>query len=69
MLYRLVGDLALVADRLPRLVVQLERWLRAEHNAGRDLADTGSDSGLFIIAATAQLADAGDAAHDPGPGL
>jgi len=63
-LYRLVGELALLADRLPQLLDQLDRWLRAEHDVGRVRADTCTDPGRIIAAAGAELADAGDAAHD-----
>ena len=63
-LYRLVGELALLAGRLPQLLDQLDRWLRAEHDAGRIRADARADPGRIIAAAGAELADAGDAAHD-----
>lgn len=64
-LYRLVGELALVAVRFPQLLDQLDRWLSAEHDAGRvRVDDTGGDPGLVVAAAGAGLADAGDAAHD-----
>ena len=63
-LYRLVGELALVAGRFPQLLDQLDRWLSAEHDAGRVRVDTGADPGPVIAAAGAGLADAGDAAHD-----
>lgn len=32
--YRLVGELALVVDRFPQLLDQLDRWLCAEHEGG-----------------------------------
>ena len=63
-LYRLVGELALLAGRLPQLLDQLDRWLRAEHDVGRIRADARADPGRIIAAAGAELADAGDAAHD-----
>jgi hypothetical protein len=63
-LYRLVGELALVAGRFPQLLDQLDRWLSAEHDAGRVRVDIGGDPGPVIAAAGAGLADAGDAAHD-----
>ena len=63
-LYGLVGELVLVADRFPQLLRQLDRWLCAEHEAGRVRADTGTDAGPLVAAAVAGLADAGDAAHD-----
>lgn len=63
-LYRLVGELALVAGRFPQLLDQLYRWLAAEHDEGRVRVDNGGDPGPVIAAAGARLADAGDAAHD-----
>ncbi|HEX5880203.1 MAG TPA: hypothetical protein VF468_18100 [Actinomycetota bacterium] len=63
-LYRLVAELALVAGRFPQLLDQLDRWLHAEHDAGRLRADTGADPERIITAAGVELADAGDAAHD-----
>ena len=67
-LYRLVGEFALLAGRLPQLLDQLDRWLRAEHDVGRIRSDTCTDPDpdpdRIIAAAGAELADAGDAAHD-----
>lgn len=63
-LYRLVGDLAVLAGGLPQLLGQLDRWLRAEHDAGRVRADTGAEAGPVVAAAVAGLADAGDAARE-----
>ena len=63
-LYRLVGELAVLAGRLPQLLGQLDRWLRAEHDAGRIRADTGPGPGGIVAASGAELADAGGAAHD-----
>jgi len=62
--YRLVGELTLVADRFPQLLDQLDRWLYADHKGGRVRADTGDDPGRSVAAAAALLADAGDTAHD-----
>jgi hypothetical protein len=63
-LYRLVAELALLVDRLPQLLDQLDRWLHAEHDAGRLRSDTRTDPDPIIAAAAAELVDAGDAAHD-----
>ena len=63
-LYRLVGELTLLAGGLPQLLDQLDRWLRAEHDVGRVRADTCTDPGRIVAAAGAELADAGAAAHD-----
>jgi len=63
-LYRLVGELAVLAGGLPQLLGQLDRWLRAEHDAGRIRADTGTGPGGIVAASGAELADAGGAAHD-----
>lgn len=63
-LYRLVAELALLAGRLPQLLDQLEDWLHAEHDAGRLRSDTRTAPDRIIAAAGADLADAGDAAHD-----
>lgn len=62
--YRLVGDLAVLAGGLPQLLGQLDRWLRAEHDAGRVRADTGTEATPVVAAAAAGLADAGDAARE-----
>jgi len=63
-LYRLVGELALLAGRFPQMLNQLDRWLRAEHDGGRVRSDMCIDPGRIIVAAAAELADAGDAARD-----
>jgi hypothetical protein len=63
-LYRLVGELAVLAGRVPQLLGQLDRWLREEHDAGRVRVDTGTDPGPIVAAAGADLADARDAAHE-----
>ena len=63
-LYWLVGELALLAGRFPQMLNQLDRWLRAEHDGGRVRSDTCIDPGRIIVAAAAELADAGDAARD-----
>ena len=63
-LYRLVGELAQLADGLPQLVNQLGRWLQDEHDADRVRSDDHADAGPAVARATMQLADAGDAARD-----
>lgn len=63
-LYRLVGELTMLAGRLPQLLGQLDRWLQAERDAGRLRADTGAGAGWVVVAAGADLADAGGAAHE-----
>jgi hypothetical protein len=63
-LYRLVGELAVLAGRLPQLLGQLDRWLQAERDAGRVRADTGIEAGRVVVAAGADLADAGGAAYE-----
>ena len=57
-LYRLVGELALLAGRLPQLLHQLDRWLRAEHDVGRVRADTGTDPGRMTPRAPSWLTPA-----------
>ena len=39
--YRVLGELATAANRLPQLCEQLARWLDAENTAGRLAHDTG----------------------------
>ncbi|HOQ54257.1 MAG TPA: hypothetical protein PLF56_11680 [Micropruina sp.] len=63
-MYRLVGELAVLAGGLPQLLGQLDRWLRAEHDHGRIRADTGTGPGRIVAAAGADLAGAGDAADE-----
>lgn len=63
-LYRLVGEFAVLVGGLAQLLGQLDRWLQTEHDAGRVRADTGAEAGRIIAAAGADLADAGDAAHE-----
>ncbi|HEX5877761.1 MAG TPA: hypothetical protein VF468_05470 [Actinomycetota bacterium] len=63
-LYRLVAELVLLVDGLPQLLNQLGRWLHAEHDADRVRSDNHADPGPTVWQATAQMTDAGDAAHD-----
>ena len=63
-LYRLVGELVLLADALPQLLDQLRCWLDTEHHADRLRADNHTDPGPTVTRATTQLADAADAARD-----
>ena len=63
-LYRLVGEIALLADGLPQLLNQLGRWLHAEHDADRVRSDDHADPGPAVDRATTHLADAGDTARD-----
>lgn len=62
-LYRLVGELVLLVDGLPQLLNQLGRWLHVEHDGDRVRSDNSTDPGPTVCRATAQLADAGDAAR------
>ena len=63
-LYRLVAELALLVGGLPQLLGQLDQWLHTEHHADRLRTDNRTDPGQAVRNAAAQLADAGDAAHD-----
>ncbi len=63
-LYRLVGELAVLSRGLPQLLTQLGCWLHAEHDADRVRSDDHADPDPTVHRATAQLADAGDAARD-----
>lgn len=63
-LYRLVAELALLVGGLPQLLGQLDQWLHTEHHADRLRTDNRTDPGRAVRDAAAQLADAGDAAHD-----
>ena len=63
-LYRLVGELTVLAGGLPQLLSQLDRWLKTERDAGRLRADIGTGAGRIVVAAGADLADAGGAAHE-----
>ncbi len=63
-LYRLVGELILLADGLPQLVNQLGRWLQDEHDADRVRSDDHADPGPTVARVTIQMTDAGDAACD-----
>ena len=63
-LYRLVGELVQLAGGLPQLLDQLGDWLHAEHDADRVRCDNHADPSPTVTRATAQLADAGDAARD-----
>jgi hypothetical protein len=63
-LYRLVGELAVLAGRLPQLLGQLDHWLQTEHDAGRVRSDTGTDPGRIVAAVGTDLADAREAAHE-----
>ena len=40
--YRVLGELATAANRLPQLLTQLARWLDEENTAGRLAHDSGS---------------------------
>ena len=55
--YRVLGELATAANRLPQLCSQLARWLDAEHTAGR-LAHTKGDVPGALRHVTARLEDA-----------
>jgi len=66
---RLVAELAIMAGRLPQLLRQLRGWLDAEQHAGRLLSDNTTDSARIVDRAAAELAEAGDAAHDLGRAL
>ena len=63
-LYRLVGELVLLANSLPQLLDQLGCWLDTAHDADRVRADDHADPGPTVTRATTQLADAADAARD-----
>ena len=63
-LYRLVGELVQLARGLPQLLDQLGDWLHAEHDADRVRCDNHADPSPTVTRATAQLADAGEAARD-----
>jgi hypothetical protein len=45
--YRVLGELATAANRLPQLLTQLARWLDAENTAGRLAHDSGSLPGAM----------------------
>ena len=77
--YRVLGELATAAHRLPQLCSQLARWLEQENTAGRLAHDTGTlpralhdaTASLGVLAASdaAQLADALDRAQHATAGL
>ena len=66
---RLVAELAIMAGRLPQLLRQLRGWLDAEQHAGRLRSDDTTDPARIVDRATAELAEAGHAAHDLGRAL
>jgi len=49
--YRLLGELATAAHRLPQLCSQLARWLDAENTAGRLADDHDLQSALYRVLA------------------
>jgi len=49
--YRVLGELAIAANRLPQLLTQLARWLDAEKTAGRLAHDSGSLDALYRVLA------------------
>jgi hypothetical protein len=77
--YRVLGELATAAHRLPQLCSQLARWLDAENTAGRLAHDSGAlpralheaTASLGVLAASdaAQLAGALDRAQQATAGL
>jgi hypothetical protein len=61
--YELLAALAAMAYRLPQLIGQLNRWLQAEHDAGKLRVDTPTADPAEVTAAAAHaLAVAGRAA-------
>jgi hypothetical protein len=63
-LYRLVGELVILANGLPQLLHQLGHWLHTEHDANRLRADNHADPGPTVVHATASMTVAG--AHARG---